>query len=155
LALIGYSYRVLGLYSMGETLPMALETALAFTVFCLGFLAAQSERGFMMVITSRTTGGAMARRLLPMAIFVPWVLGAALLMFEQRGYFGPESTLSLFAVASILIFTSLTWWNARLLYLNDVARAASERRLAAQHNSTRFLAESQNLRQVVPKILQN
>src|SRR5262249_47561627 len=51
------------------------------------------------------------------------------------------------------IFTGLIWWNTRLLYLNDVARAQAERRLAAQHNSTRVLAESPNLTSAMPRIL--
>jgi signal transduction histidine kinase len=154
LALIGYSYRVLFFYRMGATLPMSLDTALAFTLFCVGFLAAQADRGLMLLITSSTTGGTMARRLLPMAILVPWILGALLLMLEQAGYFGTESAVSLFAVASILIFTGLIGWNARLLYVNDVARVLAERRLAAQHNSTRVLAESPNLTSAMLRILQ-
>jgi len=154
LALIGYSYRMLVFSRLGTTLPMSLDTALAFAIFCAGFLAGQPDQGLMRIVTSRTTGGVMARRLLPMAIFVPWFIGAVLLMLEQAGVYGKESAVSLFAVTSILTFGGLIWWNAKLLYLNDVARLRAERLLAAQHGSTRILAESPNLGVAIPLILQ-
>jgi len=73
---IGYSYRVLPLYSVGRPMPMALETALLFMLFCIGLLAAEPQRGVLELITSRTAGGTIVRRLLPVAILFPWALGA-------------------------------------------------------------------------------
>jgi signal transduction histidine kinase len=129
LAIIGYTYRVLLFYRMGAGLPMALDTAVAFALFCTSFLAARPERGVVAIITSRTTGGAMARRLLPMAILIPWGLGAMLLVSEQAGYFGKEFAVSIFAVASIILFTFLLWWNAKLLYRVDIERMGAEHQL--------------------------
>jgi signal transduction histidine kinase len=129
LAIIGYTYRVLLFYRMGAGLPMALDTAVAFALFCASFLAARPERGVLAIIISRTTGGAMARRLLPMAILIPWGLGAMLLVSEQAGYFGKEFAVSIFAVASIILFTFLLWWNAKLLYRVDIERMGTEDQL--------------------------
>jgi signal transduction histidine kinase len=129
LALIGHSYRVLSLYRVGTTLPMSLAAALLFGVFCLGFLAAAPQRGLMNVVTSRLTGGAVARRLLPVAVIVPWILGGLLLLGEQAGYYGREFAVSIFAVLTIVIFTGLIWWNAKLLYLADAERTRAEERL--------------------------
>jgi signal transduction histidine kinase len=154
LALVGYSYRALLLYQVGTAIPMSLDAALALAAFCLGFLAARPNRGVMNLLTSLTTGGAMARRLLPMALLVPWGLGALLLLGERGGYYAPESVASIFAIASIIIFTGLLWWNAKLLYRADMERARSERRMAVQHNATRLLADSSNLAEVAPRILQ-
>ncbi|HTL16740.1 MAG TPA: ATP-binding protein [Patescibacteria group bacterium] len=129
LAIIGYTYRVLLFYRLGSGLPMALDTAVAFALFCTGFVTARPERGVLSIVTSRTTGGAMARRLLPMAVLIPWGLGAMLLVSEQAGYFGKEFAVSLFAVASIILFTFLLWWNAKLLYQVDIKRAGAEDQL--------------------------
>ena len=153
LALIGYSYRELVFYKLGTTLPMSIDTALAFTLFCVGLLAAQADRGLMRVLISRTTGGTMARRLLPMALLIPWSLGALVLWFEQSGFYGPEFAVSVFAVACILLFVGLIWWNARLAYLNDLGRIRAQQHLRVQHDTTRALAESSNLPEVVPTIL--
>ena len=132
LALIGYSYSVLVLYRVRGAMPMALGSAIDFTVFCLGFLAARPRSGVMRVITSATNGGAVARRLLPTAIFVPWILGAVLLAAEQKAYFRTDSVISVFAVASILIFGALVWWHAKLLYKGDLDRQFMDRLRAEQ-----------------------
>src|ERR1051326_2762095 len=126
LALIGYSYCVLLLYQLRGAIPMPLTSAIDFLAFCLGFLAARPQSGIMRLITSPTNGGAVARRLLPMAIFVPWVIGAVLLAAEQKKFFRTDTAISIFAVASICIFTALVWWNAKLLYRTDQERLAAE-----------------------------
>ncbi|HTL59537.1 MAG TPA: ATP-binding protein [Candidatus Limnocylindrales bacterium] len=129
LALIGHLYHVLLLNRLGSALPMSLDTAVALELFCMSFLAAQSHAGVMAVITSRTVGGAVARRLIPTAVLVPCLLGLLLLMGEQAGYYGRESALSIFAAGTIVIFTGLIWWNARLLHLADLERARAEEQL--------------------------
>ena len=129
LAMIGYTYHVILFYRLGSGLPMALDTAVGFGLLCLSFLTAWPGRGVLAVITSRTTGGAMARRLLPMAILVPWGLGGMLLVAEQAGYFGKEFAVSVFAVLTIILFASLLWWNARLLYCIDLDRLGAEAQL--------------------------
>jgi signal transduction histidine kinase len=144
LALIGHSYRVLLLYQVQGALPMALTTALSLMAFCLGFLAARPQRGIMQLITSSTNGGAVVRRLLPMAIFVPWLIGAVLLAAEQKNYFRTDTAIAIFAVASILIFTAVVWWNGKLLYHTDQERHAAEEGLhRASANLERSNAELQ------------
>jgi signal transduction histidine kinase len=122
LALIGYGYRVLPLYSFGSKLPMALNTAIGFELFAIAAIAVRPSRGLMMVITSDTTGGSMARRLLPAAIFIPLILGALLFSSEKHGFFAMESGISLFAFANIVLFTAVIWWNAKLLFLAEEER---------------------------------
>jgi len=129
LAIIGYTYHILLFYRLGAGLPMSLDTAVGFALLCVSFLTAWPNRGVLAVITSHTTGGAMARRLLPMAILIPWGLGAMLLVSEQAGFFGKEFAVSIFAVASIILFTFLLWWNARLLYRVDIERSGAEEQL--------------------------
>jgi signal transduction histidine kinase len=129
LALIGYGYRVLPLYSFGSRLPMALNSAICFELFAIAALAVRPSRGLMMVITSDTTGGAMARRLLPAAIFIPLILGALLFSSEKHGFFATESGISLFAFANIVLFTAVIWWNAKLLVWAEEERLKAMEKL--------------------------
>lgn len=129
LAIIGYTYRVLLFYRLGAGLPMSLDSAVAFALFSAAFLTARPDRGLMGVITSQTSAGAMARRLLPMGILIPWGLGAMLLVLEQAGFFGKEFAVAIFAVTTIILFTILLWWNASLLYQVDLERAGAEAQL--------------------------
>ncbi|HWQ91286.1 MAG TPA: GAF domain-containing protein, partial [Clostridia bacterium] len=154
IALVGYSYKVMSFYRLGGGHPMALHTALCFALLCLGLLAARPRAGFMQVLTSETTGGAVARRLLPMAILVPWVLGGIRLMGEKLGYYPSEFGVGLFSLACLVIFTALVWWNSRLLYRADLERVRTERRLAVQYECTRILAESRTVSDAAPALLQ-
>ena len=154
LALMGYAYRVLPLYSIGMAMPMALSTAVAFEVFCLSALFALPDRGIMRVIASDTTGGAMARRLLPAAILIPLILGALRFFSEKRGYFETEFGISLFAVGTMVLFTGLIWWNARLLFVAERDQKEAERRLAIQYGATRALADSPTVGDAMGKIIE-
>ena len=133
---------------------MTFGTALGFILFCVGFLAARPDNAIMGLVLSRTTGGAMVRRLLPMAIVVPWLLGALLLFGESAGYYEREAAVSIFAVSSIVIFSGLIWWKARLLHMNELERARSELRLAVQHSATHVVAEARTIDQAIPRIVQ-
>jgi signal transduction histidine kinase len=154
LALIGHSYSFFVAYPQRAAISMAFGTAINFAAFCLGFLAARPQSGIMRILTSATNGGAVARRLLPMAILVPWIVGAALLAAEQKRYFRTDSAVSIFAVTSILVFTGLVWWSAKILYRRDLEKIRMERRIAAQHGATRVLADSLHLAEAAPAILQ-
>jgi signal transduction histidine kinase len=129
LVLIGYGYHVLPLSSIGSQLPMALNSAISFELFSIAALAARPGRGLMTVITSDTTGGAMARRLLPAAILIPLVLGALRFSSEKHGFFEIESGISLFAFANIVLFTAVIWWNAKLLFQAEEERLKAMEKL--------------------------
>lgn len=154
LVVVTYSYQGLMPYGGGVAVPMALSTAICFGGLCLGFLAARPYRGLMIVITSPMTGGLVARRLMPAAILFPWVLGAVLLVGEQAGSVDRENAVSIFTVASIVIFGGLSWWNAKLLYLSDLERTRAEGRMAVQHSATKILAESRSLEGAAPRMLE-
>src|SRR6185436_11570681 len=59
----------------------------------------------------------------------------------------------IFAVLNIFIFTTLIWGHARALYVADLERVRTARRLAVQHSATRVLAETSTERDVIPIIL--
>jgi signal transduction histidine kinase len=145
LALIGYCYQVLPLYSFGSNIPMALNSAISFELFAVAALAVRPSRGLMMVITSDTTGGAMARRLLPAAIFIPLILGALLFSSEKRGLFAVESGISLFAFANIVLFTGVIWWNAKLLFRAEQERLKAMEKL--KHTTLDLERSNQELEQ--------
>lgn len=153
-ALLGYTYGVAALYQWGQMPQMSMAGAAAAFVFSMGALAGRPERGLTTVLISRTTGGAVARRLLPMALIVPWVLGVLLLSGEQGGYFQWEFTVAIFAASSLVVFTILIWWNAELLHRADLEELRTTRRMAAQHQATGVLAESATLPQALPKVLE-
>lgn len=129
LALIGYAYRVLPLSSIGSKIPMAFNSAIGFELFSLAALAARPGEGVMKVITSDTTGGAMARRLLPAAVLIPLILGALRFSSEKHGILEIEYGISLFAFANIVLFATVIWWNAKLLFQAEQERLQAMEKL--------------------------
>lgn len=129
LALIGHAYRVLPLSRIGSQVPMALNSAIGFELFAMCALAVRPDKGLMQVITSNTTGGAMARRLLPAAVLIPLVLGALAFSSEKHEIIDIESGMSLFAFASVVLFGAVIWCNARLLFLAEGERQRTMEKL--------------------------
>jgi PAS domain S-box-containing protein len=126
-ALIGYVYGVESLYKFYAYRSMSLQTALLFFLLGLGALSARAEPGLLAVITSEYIGGLMARRLLPLAVAVPLIIGWFRLEGEQLGLYGNRFGLAIFATSNIVIFSVLIWSSARPLNRLDAkSRSASE-----------------------------
>ena len=144
LAFAGYLYGVANLYGNTSYIPIA---ALTFVVLSAGVVCARPERGLMAVVTSRTLGGVVARRLLPAAILVPLVLGWLRLRGQQIGLYGTELGVSLITVANMFVVAALVWWSARLLYRIDGERrrAGEEMRVARERAEEANRAKSEFL----------
>jgi signal transduction histidine kinase len=93
----------------------------------LGALFARPDRGLMATITSEQGGGLMARRILPLAIGLPLIMGWLRLAGERAGLYKTEFGTALLTAANIVIFATVIWWSARSLNRTDV-----ERRRAAE-----------------------
>lgn len=126
LAFIGYGYGVQPFYKVSVHIPMALNTALAFSLLSIGILNARPQQGFMEVLISNTAGGFLARQLLPAVIIVPLLLGELRLLGERAGLYGTEFGVSLLVVSSIVIFLFLVWWTALIINRMDIARNQAE-----------------------------
>ncbi|MBI4971692.1 MAG: response regulator [Candidatus Omnitrophica bacterium] len=129
LALVGYGYRIQTFYKVSLYIPMALNTAIAFSLLSISVLTMRTENGFTKIFVSDTAGGFMARRLLPAIIIIPLILGELRLMGEFAGFYTTEFGVSLFAISTIVIFFILVWWTARIINRTDVKRRQAEEAL--------------------------
>jgi len=132
LALMGYAYGLRSFYGIGSQMAMALPTALTFLVSAIGILCARPTHGVMAVVSSRTSGGEMIRRLLPAVILVPAFLGGLRLAGHRALLLDTAVGLWLLVVSIMTVFAVLVGWNAYLLHRADVDRARAERTLAHQ-----------------------
>lgn len=132
LALIGYAYGVNWFYGIGSYIPMALHTAACFVILAIGVLCARPTRGVMAVVSSKTSGGVLARRLLPAVVIVPALLGGVRLAGQRAAVFDSAFGLWLLVVGTMTVLAVLVGWNARLLFRADIERARSEKTLAYQ-----------------------
>lgn len=127
LGFLGYAYGVDSFCTFGAFTKMAMHTALTFLVLTCGILLARRERGLMAVVVSETAGGIMARRLLPVVVLIPVLLGWLRLVGQQAGLYDTETGVALNIVAWIAIFGIVVWRNAALLHWADCERKRAEK----------------------------
>src|SRR3972149_4694583 len=87
----------------------------------------------------------MARRLLPAAIAIPLALGWLTVIWQRAGIHGPEFSVYLIVIWSIISFGTLTWWNSGSLYRLDIERQRAEEELKKGQAQ---LAEAQRIARV-------
>ncbi len=142
LASIGYAYEVESLYNFRAYNSMALHTALLFFILGIGTLLSRPKKGLLAVITSDDSGGVMSRRLLPVALLLPFVVGWLRLKGEQAGLYGNGFGLALFATVNITTFAILVWLSARALNRNDLKRRGAGEQLRESEERFRQLADA-------------
>lgn len=126
LAVIGYAFGVRPLYGVAPYTSMAIHTALAFCVLALAILAATPTAGIMMVVTSDTAGGFVARRLLVLIPVGLFFMGGACLAGQKMGWYDGTFGLALMVLQSMVFSAVLVLWHAKVLYSVDLRRIEAE-----------------------------
>ncbi len=126
LTIIGYVYDIEALRGPNVFTQMALPSAVAAFVSCLGMAFMVPDRGPVSILATDTIGGMMARRLIPVAVIVPGALGWLRLIGARRGIYSVEFGVALYSVASIVVFVLIIWWTARSLHRIALLRRQAE-----------------------------
>lgn len=129
LSVVGYTYGTEWLYGVPSFIPMALPTAVAAHLAAWAILFARPSRGVMAVVTSRSLGGIMARRLTPAGFLFPVGLGWLRLLGERSGWYDTSLGVALYAALTSFGLLAVVWWCGRKLNLADDARAAAAENL--------------------------
>jgi PAS domain S-box-containing protein len=142
LALTGYAYGVSDLYNITPYSSIALNTGLSFCIASIGIFLARPDRGPAAFLLKDGSGSVMARRLLPAAVLVPFLLGLIGLGTHEGGIVGADFGLALFVLANIFVFAGLIWWNATLLNGIDDDRRRSAGALQESRSRLSGIIES-------------
>ena len=151
LSILGCVYGAGVLVGAGGGVP-AVNTSLATALASAGVLCGRPDRGLMAILTDTEIGGATARRLLPVTVLVPIVIGGVGWLAGQQGI-NPFTGLTLFVSANVVLFATVIWWAAATLERTDRARRDAERRLAVQHTVSGVLAANPPPGDAVPDLL--
>jgi PAS domain S-box-containing protein len=135
LALMGYAFGVAALYSVDAYSNMTLHTAGGLVAINLGILHARPLRRPIAVLTSSTTGGVMARRLFPLALTAPFLIGWLYVRGKLGGLYESPFEVALISLTYVVLFAAIIWHTAEEL------RHADERRLAAERGRSRQQAQ--------------
>lgn len=128
LALLGYTYGTRTLYEVSTFTPMALTSAVAFSVLCLGVLASRVSGPLLDVIAGSGIG-TTARWLILATVVIPAALGWLRLRGERAGLYDTAIGTALFAAATTGLLLVLVRWHTLSLHRSETARASAERTL--------------------------
>lgn len=126
LAVFGYLYAVGSLYSPSLNKPMAIHTAITFTCLATAILLSRYRYGFVGVIMNKHIGGVIVRKLLPIGISVPVLVGFLRLAGVRFNLYDQELHSILGVILIISISSILMWWTARSLNKIDGERKKAE-----------------------------
>jgi two-component system, sensor histidine kinase and response regulator len=140
LGLVGYSFGVSRLYSMGQYSGMAISTAACLFILAVGIVFARRNSGLPKLLVDPGAAGSVGRRLVPAAVLVPFLLGWVRLVGEKDGLYDTPFGVALYVVATVVIFLWLVNWSANMAYESDRVREE----LLAGEQKARELAEGAN-----------
>ena len=140
LGLIGYAFGVTRLYSMGEYSGMAISSAACLFVLALGIIFARRSSGLPKLLVDPGAAGTVARRLVPAAVVVPFLLGWFRLAGEKSGFYDTPFGVSLYVLATVAIFLWIVSWAAHMAFESDRVREE----LLAGEQKAREIAEGAN-----------
>jgi diguanylate cyclase (GGDEF)-like protein/PAS domain S-box-containing protein len=127
LAVLGYAYGVSSLYAVAAMSSVALHTALLFVLAAAGVACGRPDSRFCRQVLGDSMAAQVNRRLLPVAIVVPPLLGWLSLQGQLGGYYPGRFSLAIFTVGNAAIFSVLVWRSSRALQqLHDQRLAVAQ-----------------------------
>ncbi|HEV8079167.1 MAG TPA: PAS domain S-box protein [Chitinophagaceae bacterium] len=126
LAIIGYLYSATSLYRLSVYLPMRFHTSITFLLLAIGILLSRYRYGFVSVIMHKNFGGHIARRLIPIGIAVPILVGFLRLEGQKLNLYDPQFGSALGVILIIFITSLLMWVTAKSLNKTDGKRKEAE-----------------------------
>ncbi|MGD0571888.1 MAG: ATP-binding protein [Sedimentisphaerales bacterium] len=130
LAFVGYLYGVNPLHIGPKfSTAMALHTSVLFMMSCIGCIFVRPEQGLMKDISGDNFGSIMIRRILPIIIVIPLVLGWFKIHGEKTGLFSNEFGVSFVAVSNLFIISLSVYILSAYMNRLDAKRRQSEEEL--------------------------
>ena len=142
LSVLGYAFGTTALYGWPKYTGIALHTSVALTALAAGLLLARPNQGIAALIFDPGIGGWVARRLLPPAILLPFLLGWLRIQGERSQAYDAAFGTAIVMLLLIVIFSGLV-----LIHAGTLARADQYRRHAeaAIRKSQAMLARAQQV----------
>lgn len=129
MSLIGYAYSIPAFYGPGAAAKMAVHTAGLFVLLAVAVVLVRPHGWLMRLGTTRDPGGVMVRRLAPMVLLMPLVLGWLHLRTSQWGLFDERWGAWWLSVATMAGLVWMISWCAQSLSRADGERRELERQL--------------------------
>jgi signal transduction histidine kinase len=137
IAATGYAYGVQPFSHYRLYHSMSLPTAACFLLLAYAILMARPDKGFVAVFFSSGAGGVVARRLLPLAVLAPIVLGWMRIAGQAFEWFDVEAGFALSSAAYVVLLAIIVIATAQSLHRIDQERDRSRRQLETSEHRYR------------------
>jgi signal transduction histidine kinase len=124
-ALTGYVYGTQPFNGYVLYHSMSFPTSVCFVVLVVAELASRPQRGWVAVCLGHGTGAIVARRLAPVAIATPIVLGWLRILAQQQGWVNGEAGIALATAAQVIILSAIVLWTVQVLQGVDNEKEAA------------------------------
>jgi signal transduction histidine kinase len=124
-ALTGYVYGTQPFDGYMLYHSMSFPTSVCFALLAVAELASRPQRGWVAVCLGQGTGAIVARRLAPVAIATPIVLGWLRIGAQARGWVNVEGGIALMTAAHVILLSAIVLWTVQVLQGVDEEKAAA------------------------------
>ena len=107
LGFVGFLYEVRVFYAITRWTTIAWPTSLSLMFLGLGISLSRPDEGIMKILAADDPGGSVARRLLPLSVLLPLILGYFRLAGERMDYYDPAMGTGLIILIFMIVFSSL------------------------------------------------
>jgi two-component system sensor kinase FixL len=126
LCIMGYAVGASSLYAINIFRSVAFHTAWLFFFGAAATLSFLPRTGLLGILTGPGAGGQMARRLLPIALFVPLIMGILRIAAHRAGLIDIPFGIAAVACSNMVLLVSAIYWCARSLETTDTRRKRTE-----------------------------
>jgi signal transduction histidine kinase len=138
LSMIGYLYGATEMYTAPRLTGISVQTATMLAALACSLLAAQPDRQPLKTLREEGTAGELARRLVPIAIIAPVLLGYLRLLGQRAGLYDLAFGTAVRTIVEIIILSALLWWTVHVIRSRDQQRRdADEARYRDMHEADR------------------
>jgi diguanylate cyclase (GGDEF)-like protein len=134
MSLIGYAYSIPVFYGPASAAKLAVNTALCFLALAVALLLARPRGRVLELATTTSPAGIIVRRMVPVCVVVPLVLGWLHLRTVETGVFSFATGTWWMTAAVIAALAGMIRWCAGTLSHTDGKRRAFEEQLYALAN---------------------
>ena len=142
LSLVGFWYGAREMYTVPRLTGIAFQTATMLSALGVAIVTARADRQPAQILLEDSDAGALARRLLPLALVIPLVLGWLRLQGQRYQLYDAAFGTALRSVAECALLVGLLWWSINAIRRREHHRARaveqskeSEQRLLATLDS--------------------
>jgi PAS domain S-box-containing protein len=147
---VNYLYRinnvieVVGLSIQVSRPLVSLFPLSLFFLLSLAILFVRPDRGIVAILTSKESGGILARRLIPPTIFLPLILGYVGLTGSWGNLYETKYGIAVLVTGTIIFFVCLLVYNAYVMNKVDSQKKVAEKNLKIQQIQLQAILDHTN-----------